>query len=148
MDAERVELLILDFAGVCTPSAAELIASGAPASAITIRPECESLVAQAQSAGVTVAILSNEISRDWIKDVPLLATVDHLVACSDNNIFKPDRRAFQRCLLLTGATAERTVVVDDTVDNITVAASLGMSTVLFDGSDPDAGWTAVREAMS
>ena len=148
MDTRGVELLILDFAGVCTPSASELITSGSDTSAISIRPECEAVVSAAQAAGITVAILSNEISRDWADDVPLLSTVDHVVACSDNNIFKPDRRAFQRCLLLTGAEAERTLVVDDSSDNITVASSLGMQTVLFDASDPTASWQEVRDAIT
>lgn len=148
MDTRGVELLILDFAGVCTPSASELITSGSDTSAISIRPECEAVVSAAQAAGITVAILSNEISREWADNVPLLSTVDHVVACSDNNIFKPDRRAFQRCLLLTGAEAERTLVVDDSSDNITVASSLGMKTVRFDSTNPEESWREVTEALS
>jgi len=148
MDSCGVELLILDFAGVCTPSAAELITSGSGTSAISIRPECEAVVRAAQASGITLAILSNEISRDWADNVPLLSTVDHVVACSDNNIFKPDRRAFQRCLLLTGAEAERTLVVDDSSDNITVASSLGMKTVRFDSTNPEESWREVTEALS
>lgn len=147
-DARNVELLILDFAGVCTPSATELIEAGDNATTEIIVDEgAMNIVRFAQEADVTVAILSNEISRGWATTVPLLAEVDHIVACSDNNIYKPDRRAFQRCLLLSGAPAERTLVVDDEADNVTVAASLGMRTVLFDRSNAERSWDLVRQAL-
>lgn len=147
-NARNVELLILDFAGVCSPSAAQLIASGeSPTPEIVVDDACVNLVQRVQHRGVIVAILSNEISPDWSTSVPLLSTVDHVVACSDNNIYKPDRRAFQRCLLLTGSAAERTLVVDDEADNITVAASLGMLTVLFNPSDAEESWIRVGEAL-
>jgi len=147
VNSSNVELLILDFAGVCTPSAAELIATNTTGAEIKIRPECEELVSAAQVAGIVVVILSNEISHDWVDSVPVLSQVDHVVACSDNNIYKPDRRAFQRCLLLTETTAERTLVVDDSPDNITVAASLGMQTVLFDTANLEVSWNAIAEAL-
>lgn len=147
MDFGDVELLILDFAGVCTPSASELIADGSSPSSIAIRPECEAIVNAAQASGITVAVLSNEISTDWICSVPFLEVVDHVVACSDNKIYKPDRRAFQRVLLLTGTEAEHTLVVDDEVDNISVATSLGMRALHFDTDDVDGSWRRVRAAI-
>lgn len=149
MVANAVELLILDFAGVCTPSvSARISAGGRAASEISVRDGCEELVRSAQRSGVVVVILSNEISLDWIDTMPLLGIVDHVVACSDNKIFKPDRRAFQRCLLLTGVDADHTLVVDDESDNIAVADSLGMHTVLFDEADPARSWTQVADELS
>lgn len=147
-DGRPVELLILDFAGVCTPSASAYLASGERATgSMVAHPGCEELIRRAQRAGVTVMILSNEISADWEASLPLLSVVDRVIACSDNNIYKPDRRAFLRCVLLSDATAERTLVVDDEPDNITVAESLGMQTVLFDETDLEAGWTAVAKHL-
>lgn len=149
MNRTNTNLLILDFAGVCTASALQRLSGhSADAPHNDIRPECEELVRHAQQAGIEVVILSNEISMDWMSSIPLLEAVDHVVACSDNNIFKPDRRAFQRCLLLTGADAERTLVVDDEADNITVASSLGMHTVLFNEDDTQASWSEVRKKLS
>jgi len=142
-----VDLLVLDFAGVCTPtSSIESLHLADPTGRISTREEITSLVAEARPQGVLIAILSNEISTDW--DVELFDQVDHVVNCADNQIFKPDRRAFQRCTLLTGVSPERSLVVDDHPDNITVAASLGMKTVLFDPADVEASTQLIREAMA
>ncbi len=145
---DPLQLLILDFEGVCTRSGAELASADAPLSlAAAVRAEAEPIVLDAQQRGVLVMILSNEINPEWAATVPLLASVDRVVACSDNGIFKPDRRAFQRCLLLSGVAAENTLVVDDHPDNIAVANSLGMHTVLFDPADAAASWLSVRAAL-
>ena len=141
-----IDLLVLDFAGVCTVVAETSSAPTNPSGKIHIRPEIEEIVDGATQLGVEVVILSNEISTDW--DVALFERVSHVVNCADNNIFKPDRRAFERCLLLTGARPERTLVVDDHEDNIAVAASLGMSTVLYDEADPSSSHAAIWEMLT
>ena len=141
-----VGLLVLDFAGVCTPTSTELLDGDATA-AIPIRPGIVELVASARDLGVTTAILSNEISISWKLAEDLFSMVDHVVSCADNRIFKPDRRAFQRCLYVTGHAAEETLVVDDEADNITVAASLGMHTILFDTVAPGDSIDAIGETL-
>ncbi len=139
-----VALLILDFSGVCTRSAAEIVERpDAPVD----RPEAIALVRDARASGVVTAILSNEIDPSWVAEHPVLGEVDHVVACADNRIFKPDRRAFQRCLLLSGQAAEGTLVVDDEADNVTTASGLGMDTVLFDVHNPTASWRTVRSRV-
>lgn len=136
---------MLDFAGVCTFGTGEL---EAPVSlAESIRPRCTALVADAQRAGITVAILSNEVSHEWAESVPLLRQVDHVIACTDNGILKPDRRAFERALYVTGVTAKHAFVVDDDADNVRAAASLGMQTVHFDRTDPDRSWNEVAALL-
>ncbi len=139
-------LLILDFDGVCTYSHDEILSKGIDVGTIEnlIRPAVPDLVSAAQRAGVVVAVLSNDLPRSWIDDLDLLQNVDHVVLCSDNGILKPDRRAFQRCLLLTGSRAEHTVVVDDRRDNVTVAASLGMTAFHFDS---EFTWSAAMGAL-
>lgn len=139
-------LLILDFDGVCTFSAGELVARGeVVALAAAIRPEAEEAVAAAQQAGVSVAVLSNELDRAWVAEVALLQRVDHVVACADNGIYKPDRRAFQRCLLLAGTDADHTMLVDDDPDAVRVAASLAISSLLFVPGAADTAWRSVAE---
>ncbi len=144
--ADHVGLLVLDFMGVCTPAMPELLTAD-PSLPIPVREDIWSLVEDVKDQGMTVAILSNEISTDWELSHDLFSTVDHVIACSDNHIFKPDRRAFQRCLLLAGRAAAETVVVDDEMDNITVAASLGMQALLFDTNDPASSVATIRGMM-
>jgi FMN phosphatase YigB (HAD superfamily) len=139
------DLLILDFEGVCTPTVSQRIAD--PDLPLE-HAAAQRVVERARSAGLTVVILSNEIDPGWIATHPVLADADHIVNCADNRIFKPDRRAFQRCLLLSGATAERTLVVDDDPDNVTVAASLGMTALRFDPDDVSGSWAAVDLELS
>lgn len=131
--------LILDFDGVCTPSAHELVTNadnGGQARSGTvagvIRPEAVSAMSAAQSAGLCTVILSNELDRGWLDGSDLASVTDEMVVGADNGIYKPDRRAFQRCLLATGVAAERAVLVDDHPDNVAVADTLGFLTVLFD----------------
>lgn len=146
MADSAVELVILDFSGVCTPSMAELVEAAAE-SQIPIRPGIDQLIVEAKGIGATVLILSNEISTDWELSVDIFSTVDQVVSCADNKIWKPDRRAFQRCLHLSGRSAAHTLVVDDEIDNITVAASLGMQTIHFDVAEPEQSIQQIAEAL-
>lgn len=141
-----VELVILDFAGVCTPSMAELVEAVAETT-IPIRPGIDELIVEAKATGATVMILSNEISTDWELSVDIFSTVDQVVSCGDNKIWKPDRRAFQRCLHLSDRSAAHTLLVDDDIDNITVAASLGMHTIHFDVTEPEQSIRQISEAL-
>jgi FMN phosphatase YigB (HAD superfamily) len=141
------DLLILDYAGVCTRSHHEILAARQPASDQPFeRAEGLAMVRSAQAAGMTVVVLSNEIDRAWIADSPLLSAVDAVLACTDNGIFKPDRRAYQRALLATGCAANRTLVVDDELDNVLGARGAGLDAIVFDTSDPAGSWTAVASA--
>jgi putative hydrolase of the HAD superfamily len=148
-DADRnsYDLLILDYAGVCTLSHAEIVASSQPADDRQIeRAEGLAVVRWAQAAGTKVVVLSNEIDRAWIPNSPLLSTVDSVLACTDNGILKPDRRAYQRALLLTGCTAERALFVDDDLDNVRGARGAGLDAIAFDTNDPRASWAVVASA--
>jgi len=145
-------MVILDYGGVCTFTAAELIAQAEqgespPPSTHAVRPEAEVVMAAASQAGLTTVILSNELDRAWVDQIPVLATADHIVVGSDNGIYKPDRRAFQRCLLLTNCSPDRGIVVDDQPDNVTVAASLGLHTVLFDPAWVEGSWRKVTQLI-
>jgi len=137
---EPISLLILDFDGVCVRGLGEAVSSDSYATddASVARPEMSLLVATARERGTVTVILSNEINTSWSTEFPILERVDHVVNCADNGILKPDRRAFQRCLLLTGKNAESALVVDDDPDNVNVAESLGMRSILFDRMNPQA----------
>ncbi|MFW2383323.1 MAG: HAD-IA family hydrolase [Acidimicrobiales bacterium] len=139
-------LLVLDFDGVCTYNHREIVSHPIDVTKLEnlIRPGVSDLVTAAQDAGVIVAILSNDLPSSWIGELDILKQVDHVFLGSDNGIYKPDRRAFQRCLVVTGVSPECTVVVDDHVDNVNVAATLGMTAFLF---DDDFVWAPVREAL-
>lgn len=134
MTTAMYELVILDFGGVC------VVADG------TRDLAASDLVEDARNDGIVVAVLSNELDDRTVTDEPVLQAVDHVVACN-TGIQKPDRRAFQRVLLLTGAAAEHTLVVDDSTDNVRGAEAAGITALRFDTGDRARSWAAVRGAL-
>jgi len=142
----RYDLVILDYGGVCTMSHHELMASATVRSDRfnAERSECLTFVLAVQALEMQVVVLSNEIDREWVKHSSVLAHVDHVIACSDNGILKPDRRAYQRALLVSGCVPERTLFVDDDIDNVRGALGAGLTAMLFDTRDPAASWSAIE----
>jgi FMN phosphatase YigB (HAD superfamily) len=141
------DLLVLDYVGVCTLSHHEVLAAThASAGRLVERSEGLAIVRSAHAAAMKVVVLSNEIDRAWIADSPLLSAVDAVLACTDNGILKPDRRAYERALLTTGCMASRTLFVDDDLDNVRGARGAGLDAIVFDTNDPDSSWTAVASA--
>jgi putative hydrolase of the HAD superfamily len=147
VDERPYDLLVLDYGGVITLSHAEVVAAAQSDDAVQVeRPESLAVVWLAHDAGMKVVVLSNEIDRDWIAGSPVLSTVDLVIACTDNGILKPDRRAYQRALLLTECTASRALMVDNDIDNVRGARGAGLDAILFDTNDPNSSWAAVRSA--
>lgn len=142
---DNFDLLLLDFGGVCTPSHEEYLTAPSPESTSLshVRDACIRVVLQARTEGLVVAVLSNEVDMSWPHSRAFLQSVDHVFACSDNRIFKPDRRAYERALLITGIGAAKTLFVDDEPDNIAGAIGVGLAAVLFDLADPEASWREI-----
>jgi len=145
----RFDLLVLDYGGVCTMSHRELVGGAVQTGPFNAeRAECVRLVLAAQALGMQVAVLSNEIDRAWIEHSTVLSRVDHVLACNDNGILKPDRRAYQRALLVSRCAAERSLFVDDEVDNVRGAEGAGLAAMLFDTRDPIGSWSQIDAAIS
>lgn len=104
-------------------------------------------MAQARAAGICVAILSNEIDGSWAASVALLAEVDHIIACSDNGLLKPDRRAYQRALMVTGSSADQVLFVDDEPENVAGARAVGIEALLFDVDRAADCWAEIAERV-
>ncbi len=130
-----VELLILDFHGVCLDPRAG-----------TIDPVAKAVVSECSPLGLPVAVLSNELDGHTIQSTPLLQQVDHVVSCT-TGIQKPDRRAFERVIRLVGVAPEHAVVVDDQPINARGAQAAGAASIWFDVDDREASWASVRRAI-
>ena len=57
-----------------------------------------------------------------------------IVSC-EVGVVKPDRMIFQLCLSQLGVTSNQALFVDDRIENIQGAASLGIQTFHFVGAD-------------
>ena len=140
--AAAFDVVVFDYDGVCTPSAAEFIANETTPLG-PLRPRLASIIAEFRKRRTIVVLLSNEFDRRWIPGIDGFPDFDHVFVGSDNRIFKPDRRAFQRVLHVTGCEARRCLVIDDDDVNVQVARSLGCSGVHFDVSNVADSWDAV-----
>ncbi len=117
-----------------------------------VRAACVDVVDRAQSAGYRVSILTNDLRAfhgpDWAKGIRLLSQVDHVVDCSDTGILKPDPRAFERAMAITGQVPERVLFVDDQPLSVAGARAVGMDAEWFDIAHPDESWARVADRLA
>ena len=138
----------MDFVGVCTAPLGDLArVADAASAAVPVHPQAESVIQSARAAGITVVVLSNDLPEETIKATPLLASIDDTVSLAGSAITKPDRRAFERVMLAQQVPANRTLVVDDLLDNVRGARSAGTAVLHFDPSDPRRSWGTVRAEL-
>jgi putative hydrolase of the HAD superfamily len=116
--------------------------------AAIVRPEAVAAIRIAKAAGRKLAILSNELDlfygADLRKQMPMLADFDVIVDATYTGILKPDPRAYVAVTDALRMPADTCVFVDDQARNIEGARAVGMRTVLFDVTNPAAGY---RQAL-
>lgn len=133
---EVAELLGRDWAGMADFVKA---ARGADPQAV-MRPEALAAINAAHSAGIKLAILSNELDLfygvEFRTKLPFLKKFDVIVDATYTKILKPDRRAYDMCVDQLGVPASACVFVDDQLRNIKGASAAGLQTVHFDVKQP------------
>lgn len=116
-----------------------------------IRPGATDAVERAFAAGMNVSVLTNDLKAfhgpDWQGGIDLLQRVDHVVDCSDTGILKPDARAFQRALDITGFGRSQVLFVDDQKLSVAGAGEFGIDAVWFDLAQPAASWASVADRI-
>ena len=147
-DPRTFLLLIVDFVGVCTAALHDLahIVEDVEG-AVPVHTWAESAIASAREAGIAVVVLSNELDEATIERTPFFRTLDGTISLAHAAITKPDRRAFERVMLAHEVPAARTLVVDDSEDNVRGAQAAGATVLHFDASDPAGSWEAVRKEL-
>lgn len=114
-------------------------ARGAEPDAV-IRPEFRTTIAACKSAGIRLAILSNELDlfygADFRDKLPFLKDFEVIVDATYTGILKPDARAYEQVLQKLALRASACVFVDDQLHNIKGAEAIGLPSVHFDVMDP------------
>jgi putative hydrolase of the HAD superfamily len=122
-----------------------------PPHADLVRPEAEDVVARAFQAGLGVSVLTNDLRAfhgpEWEHGIALLRRMDHIVDCSDTHILKPDPRAFERAVQITGVAADRLLFVDDQPLNVEGARGYGIDAVWFDVAHPLQAWAEIAARL-
>ena len=141
-------LLIVDFVGVCTAPLADLARTADPASAtVPVHPQAESVIQSARAAGIAVVVLSNDLPEATIEATPLLSAIDDAISLANSAITKPDRRAFERVMLAQQVPANRTLIADDSPENVRGAKSAGATALHFNPSTPHQSWTTIQTQL-
>ncbi len=116
-----------------------------------IRPAAMSTLHRAKAAGYGVSVLTNDMrafhGRQWEQGIAFLGLVDHIVDCSDTNVLKPDRRAFERAVAIVGAPAERILFVDDQPINVDGGTAAGLDSVWFDVANAGSAWADIDRRL-
>jgi putative hydrolase of the HAD superfamily len=116
-----------------------------------VRPEAVAIVRAARAAGLSVGVLTNDLTAfhdpAWIARMTLLSEIDALVDARADGVRKPDPAAYVLALDRLGATAGGTVFVDDQPVNVEGARLAGLTGVLFDVSDPAGSYALVRDLL-
>ncbi|MFF4924192.1 HAD family hydrolase [Kitasatospora sp. NPDC001261] len=103
---------------------------------------------QARAAGIRTAVLSNSLGRepyDPYAGFDLHSAFDAVVLSAEVGLRKPDPAIFRLALGMLGVPPEETVFVDDSEQNLAVAAGLGITPV--HGLDEKVTAARVRELL-
>jgi putative hydrolase of the HAD superfamily len=116
-----------------------------------VRPETAALVREAQAAGIRLAILSNELDlfygRSLRERLPLLQAFERIDDATYTGLLKPDPQAYLGCLQALGLSPKQVVFVDDQARNVEGAQRLGIPTVAFDVTRPEASCNVARQLL-
>jgi putative hydrolase of the HAD superfamily len=114
-----------------------------------IRSQAAELVADAQSAGVLVGVLSNDLAAfhddDWLDRQQVLKQVDVVVDGSVTGVLKPDPRIYLTAADRLGTAPERVVFIDDIPWNVAGAEAVGMTACLLDLAEPGVAFGLARK---
>jgi len=122
-----------------------------PARPALVREGARTLVRDARAAGMKVGILSNDLGHfhkdEWIEQIEIVGDVDVVVDGSVEGFLKPHPRLYEMLSERLDVEFADMVFLDDQATNIRGAEALGIPSVWFDVTDPDASFAAVRRLL-
>lgn len=122
-----------------------------PARPGLVRDQARSLVGDAKQAGLRTGILTNDLrafhSEEWIDRIEIVDEVDVVVDGSVEGHLKPDPRLYELLAERLDVGFADMVFLDDQRSNIRGAEALGIPSVWFDVTDPDASYATVRRLL-
>ena len=109
-------------------------------------PATESLIEDLKGAGYRLFVLSN-MSKDYIEFLRKLSVFQHfegeIISC-EVNLIKPEKEIYQLLLDTYNLDPEQTMFIDDRVENVEAAATLGIAPFHFDRRNPEKSCEQLR----
>lgn len=110
----------------------------------SIRPEAIDTIGKAKSAGVRLAVLSNELDLfygdGYRASLPFMSSFEAVIDATYTKILKPDPQAYGFVTTALAVEPSDCVFVDDQPKNVRGADEFGMKAVQFDVTDPKSGF--------
>ena len=117
-----------------------------------VRPEAREAIALTKRAGLSVAVLTNDMrafhGEEWVERMSVLREMDVVVDGSVEHVLKPDPRIYRIAFERLGVDAEDCLFVDDQPGNVAGARAVGMSAVWFDVTEPAASYAGVVRLLA
>ena len=117
-----------------------------------VRPEARDAVALAKRAGLSVAVLTNDMRAfhgdEWVARMSILGEMDVVVDGSVEHVLKPDPRIYRLAAERLGVDAEDCLFVDDQPGNVDGARAVGMPALWFDVTAPGMSYAAVVSTLA
>ena len=122
-----------------------------PAGDDLVRPQTWAMVAEVQTAGFHVGVLTNDMSAfhssEWIAQINVLGQIDVLVDLSMTGHLKPDPMAYTRAIEAMSADPGEIVFIDDQQPNVIAARDAGMTAAWFNATNVDTSVQQFRAAL-
>ena len=117
-----------------------------------VRPEARDAVSVAKRAGLSVAVLTNDMRAfhgdEWVARMSILGEMDVVVDGSVEHVLKPDPRIYRLAVERLGVDAEDCLFVDDQPGNVEGARAVGMQALWFDVTAPGTSYAAVMSTLA
>jgi putative hydrolase of the HAD superfamily len=117
-----------------------------------VRPEARDAVALAKRAGLSVAVLTNDMRAfhgdEWVSRMSVLREMDVVVDGSVEHVLKPDPRIYRLAAERLGVDAEDCLFVDDQPGNVEGARAVGMQALWFDVTAPGTSYATVVATLA
>jgi len=117
-----------------------------------VRPEAREVVALATRAGLSVAVLTNDMRAfhgdEWVARMSILREMDVVVDGSVEHVLKPDPRIYRLAAERLGVDAEDCLFVDDQPGNVQGAQAVGMAALWFDVTAPGSSYATVVTTLA
>ena len=109
-------------------------------------PATESLIEDLKGAGYRLFVLSN-MSKDYIEFLRKLSVFQHfegeIISC-EVNLIKPEKEIYQLLLDTYNLDPKQTMFIDDRVETVEAAATLGLAPFHFDRRNPEKSCEQLR----
>jgi putative hydrolase of the HAD superfamily len=116
-----------------------------------VRPMARELLRDAQSHGIPVGMLTNDLTSfhgtEWIAGITIISEFDAMVDGRQDGVLKPDPAAYRLMCERMGVPVKNTVFIDDQPVNLRGAEELGMLAIHLDPRAPEEGFMRARGAL-